>query len=460
MKPPVVLLVEDEDELRRSTAQALDLEGLGVEQCSNAERALDFVTQGFNGVVLSDIRMPGMDGMTLMGRVHEVDPDIPVILVTGHADVQLAVRAMREGAYDFIEKPFNTRHLAEMAKRAIDRRQLVLENRELRAAAGKRDDIEARLPGRTQVMVNLRDHLRAVAATDADLLIVGETGTGKEVAARAVHDLSVRASKPFVAINCAALPESLIESELFGHEAGAFPGALRARYGKFEHARGGAVLLDEIGSMPRDLQAKLLRVIQERVIVRLGSNEPIPLDVRFIALSKVDLAAEVAAGRFRADLLYRLNVVTLRMPPLAERRDDIPLLFLQLVREAAGRYRREDIDVPPAVINAITRQDWPGHVRELRNAADRYVLGLGLTRPDELPKGQPNESSSLSERVADFERTAISNALMAHGGRLKPVYESLGISRKTLYEKMMRYGLSRQADEPNPADMRSARADG
>ncbi len=270
MKPPLVLLVDDEDELRRSTAQALDLEGLSVEQCANAERALDFVTQGFNGVVLTDIRMPGMDGMTLMGRIREIDPDIPVIVVTGHADVQLAVRAMREGAYDFIEKPFNTRHLAEMAKRAMDRRQLVLENRELRAAAGKRDDVEARLPGRTPVMVDLRYRLRAVAATDADLLIVGETGAGKEVAARAIHDLSARAARPFVAINCAALPDSLIESELFGHEVGAFPGALRARYGKFEHARGGTVLLDEIGSMPQDLQAKLLRVIQERVITRLA----------------------------------------------------------------------------------------------------------------------------------------------------------------------------------------------
>jgi two-component system C4-dicarboxylate transport response regulator DctD len=458
MKPPVVLLVDDEDELRRSTAQSLDLEGLSVEQCSSAERALDFVTQGFNGLVLTDIRMPGMDGMTLMSRIREIDPDIPVILVTGHADVQLAVRAMREGAYDFIEKPFNTRHLAEMAKRAIDRRQLVLENRELRAVAGKRDDVEARLPGRTAVMVNLRNHLRAVAATDADLLIVGDTGTGKEVAARAVHDLSARASKPFVAINCAALPESLIESELFGHEAGAFPGALRARYGKFEHARGGTVLLDEIGSMPQDLQAKLLRVIQERVITRLGSNEPIPLDVRFVALSKVDLAAEAGAGRFRPDLLYRLNVVTLRMPPLTERRDDIPLLFLQLVREAAARYRRDDVDVPPIVTSAVAGQDWPGNVRELRNAADRYVLGL--SPGGEQSTERPNGAASLSDRVADFERTVISEVLTANGGKLKPVYESLGISRKTLYEKMVRYGLNRQTDEPNQPDMRSAGADG
>lgn len=442
MKPPIVLLVEDEDELRRSTAQALDLAGFKVEGCASGERALDFITQGFNGVVISDIRMPGIDGMTLMGRIRDIDADIPVILVTGHGDVQLAVRAMREGAYDFVEKPFVGQHLAEMAARAIDRRKLVLENRELRAVAGKRDDIEARLPGRSQSMVDLRYKLRAVAATDADVLIIGDTGTGKEVAARALHDISGRGSKPFVAINCAALPDTLIESELFGHEAGAFPGALRARYGKFEHARGGTVLLDEIGSMPTDLQAKLLRVIQERVITRLGSNEAIELDVRFIATSKVDLDAEAAAGRFRADLLYRLNVVTLRMPSLAARREDVPLLFLQLVREAAARYRREDIKVGPQILTDIARREWPGNVRELRNAADRFVLGIGLqleTEPDAANGG----GEKLAERVADFEKKAISAALLAHGGSLKPVYETLGISRKTLYEKMQRYGLDK-----------------
>lgn len=442
MKPPIVLLVDDEDEIRRSTAQSLDLAGFSVEDFSSAERALDFITQGFNGVVITDVRMPGMDGMTLMGRIREIDADIPVILVTGHGDVQLAVRAMREGAYDFVEKPFATQHLTEMAARATDRRSLVLENRELRAVAGKRDDIEARLPGRSQVMVDLRYKLRAVAATDADVLIIGDTGTGKEVTARALHDISGRATKPFVAINCAALPEALIESELFGHEAGAFAGALRPRYGKFEHARGGTVLLDEIGSMPLDLQVKLLRVIQERVITRLGSNEPIALDVRFIATSKVDLDAEVSAGRFRADLLYRLNVVTLRMPALSARREDVPLLFLQLAREAAARYRRDDVEVPPQAIAEVARRDWPGNVRELRNAADRFVLGLGLQLP-EGPAETNGNGERLADRVADFERNAISAALLAHGGSLKPVYEQLGISRKTLYEKMQRYGLDK-----------------
>ncbi|GLS29451.1 two-component system, NtrC family, C4-dicarboxylate transport response regulator DctD [Mesorhizobium albiziae] len=442
MKRAEILLVDDEDELRRSTAQSLDLAGFAVRDFANAERALDFVTQGFNGVVITDIRMPGMDGMTLMSRVREIDGDIPVILATGHGDVQLAVKAMREGAYDFIEKPFNGQALADIAARAMDRRRLVLENRRLRAVAGKRDDIESRLPGRTQAMIDLRYRLRAVAPTDADVLIIGDTGSGKEVAARALHDISGRATKPFVAINCAALPGNLIESELFGHEAGAFPGAMRARYGKFEHARGGTVLLDEIGSMPLDLQARLLRVIQERVITRLGSNEAVPLDVRFIATSKADLEPEVAVGRFRADLLYRLNVVTLRLPALAARREDVPLLFLQLVNEAAARYRRDDIEVPPQVVADIARRDWPGNVRELRNAADRFVLGLGLS-PAEDGGDDDARGVRLAVRVAEFERGVIAGALAASGGSLKPVYESLGISRKTLYEKMQKYGLEK-----------------
>ena len=435
-----ILLIDDEEEMRRSSAQALELFDLEVDTFSSAEPVLELIGYAFDGVVVSDIRMPGMDGMTLVQRIREVDPEVPVILITGHADVQLAVSAMRAGVYDFLEKPFTAQHLAGIIRRAMDRRSLVLENRRLRAVAGKRDDIEARLPGRTQVMVDLRYKLRAIGATDADTLIIGETGAGKEVVARALHDISARANKPFIAINCAALPDNLIESELFGHEVGAFPGALRPRYGKFEHGRGGTILLDEIGSMPFDLQAKFLRVLQDRVITRLGSNEPVPLDVRFVATSKVDLAAEVAAGRFRPDLLYRLNVVTLHVPSLAQRQADIPLLFLQLVREAAARYLRNDVDVPPEMITDIAGRSWPGNVRELRNAADRLVLGLGTTTDGDAGDGAPQR---LADKVAAYERSLIAGALTAHGGSLKPVYEQLGVSRKTLYEKMQKYGLDK-----------------
>lgn len=436
-----ILLIDDEEDMRRSSAQALELFGLEVTTFSSAEPVLELVGYGFDGVVVSDIRMPGMDGMTLLQRIREVDAEIPVILVTGHADVQLAVSAMRAGVYDFLEKPFTAQHLAGIIRRALDRRSLVMENRRLRAVAGKRDDIETRLPGRTQVMVDLRYRLRAIGATDADTLIIGDTGVGKEVVARALHDVSARANRPLIAINCAALPENLIESELFGHEAGAFPGALRPRYGKFEHARGGTILLDEIGSMPFDLQAKFLRVLQERVITRLGSNEVVPLDVRFIATSKADLEAEVAAGQFRADLFYRLNVATLHVPALADRLADIPILFLQLVREAAARYMRDDIEVPPDLLAEIAVRPWPGNVRELRNAADRLVLGLDPL-PDESPQAAIRQR--LADKVAAYERSILASAISAHGGNLRPVYEQLGISRKTLYEKMQKYGLERK----------------
>ena len=451
MSEPTVLLVDDEEELRLATAQALELQDLKVDAFASAEDVLTRISYGFSGVVVSDIRMEGMDGMTLLQRIREIDHDIPVILITGHGDVQLAVKAMREGAYDFLEKPFATPVLASVIGRAMDRRALVLENRRLRAAAGKRDDMEVRLPGRTPVMVDLRYRLRAIGATDADTLIIGDTGAGKEVVALALHDISARAGRPFIVINCAALPETLIESELFGHEAGAFPGAMRPRYGKFEHGRGGTILLDEIGSLPIDLQAKFLRVLQERTITRLGSNESVALDVRFIATSKVDLEGEVAAGRFRADLFYRLNVATLRVPSLAQRHADVPLLFLQLVREASARYGREPIDVPPDVISDIAERDWPGNVRELRNAADRLVLGLDM-RMDSASSDDEKENIRLADKVGAFERQIIASTIAAHGGSLKPVYEQLGISRKTLYEKMQKYGLVKRLGISEPDD--------
>lgn len=438
MTPLRILLVDDEPDLRASTAQALDLAGFAVQDYAAPERIMDLVSFGFPGVVLTDIRMPGMDGLTLMNRIHEIDREIPVILITGHGDVQLAVRAMREGAYDFVEKPFSASQLAEIVARASDYRRLVLENRVLKAAAGQVDDMEQRLIGRSTVMIDLRRRIRTLGPTEADVLIVGETGAGKEVVARALHDMSPRARKPFVAIDCAAIPAALIESELFGHEAGAFAGALRPRYGKFEHARGGTILLDDIASMPLDMQGKLVRVIEDRTVTRLGSNEALPLDVRFMATARVPLEAEVEAGRFRADLLYRLNVVTLQVPPLSARREDIPLLFLRLLSEAASRHRSDPAPVPPALIAQLAARDWPGNVRELRNAADRYALGLGegAQTVDDAP-------SKLAERVAEFEKREIEAALAAHRGNLKPVYESLGLSRKTLWEKMQKHGLDK-----------------
>lgn len=432
-----VIFVDDEEELRNATAQTLMLADLDAIVLDRAELALAKVTRGFDGVLVTDIRMPDHDGLWLMRKVLEIDPEFPVILVTGHGDVNLAVQSMRDGAYDFIEKPFAPSHLVSTIHRALDKRRLTVENRALKREVGGRDKLEARLIGRSDTMIALRKSVGAIAATDADVLITGDTGVGKDLTARALHDLSARTSHPFVHINCAALPDALVETELFGHEAGAFPGAMRARFGKFEFARQGTVFLDEIDSLSVNVQAKLLHAIQERQITRLGSNEPTALDIRIIAAAKTNLEEAVAAGTFRADLLYRLNVVSIAVPPLATRRDDIPSLFLNLAAQAAARYSKPLPDVPPSILSDMATQDWQGNVRELRNAADRFVLGLD-------PKAAVATSDdTLSARMATHEKSLITAALTAHDGSLKHTYEALGLSRKALYEKMQKHGLSK-----------------
>lgn len=437
-----ILFVDDEEHLRLAAEQTLQLADLEVACFSAAEDALAHITREAASVLVTDIRMPSMDGLTLMAKVLEIDPEFPVILVTGHGDVELAVSSMRDGAYDFLEKPYDPVRLVETVRRAFDKRRLTLENRSLRRKVGQRDVIEARLTGRSEAIMALRQHLRAVAETDADVLIEGQTGTGKEVAARALHRASNRSGQPFVHINCAALPADLIESELFGHEAGAFAGAMRTRFGKFEHARGGTVFLDEIDSLPIGLQAKLLNALQNRVITRLGSNDPVSLDVRFLAASKRDLEEAVSMGEFRADLLYRLNVITLRMPPLSARREDIPRLFVELVDQAAARYRIAPRDVPSSLLTSLTARSWPGNVRELRNAADRFALGLPV-ETSAAPEDVAPSSQTLSDQMAEHERGLISASLSANGGSLKATYEMLGLSRKSLYEKMQKYGLDK-----------------
>jgi len=444
-----VLFIDDEEHIRHAAGQTFELAGFDAQCLSDAAEAIDRLDRTFAGVVVTDIRMPGLDGMAFLQKALEIDPDLPVILVTGHGDIQLAVEAMRQGAYDFLEKPFSPDHLVEVIKRGLERRALTIENRQLRSAVAGRDRLEARLIGRTAAMIDLRRQIRAIAPTDADILIVGDTGTGKEVAARALHAISPRADQPFVAINCGALPADLIESELFGHEAGAFPGATRARYGKFEHARGGTVFLDEIESMPIGLQVKLLRVIQERSITRLGSNDPVDLDVRFVAASKYDLEREVAEGRFRDDLLYRLNVITLRMPTLSQRKEDIPRLFTQLVDEAATRYRRDRPEISAAVYSRLAGRDWPGNVRELRNAADRFALGLGIDAA--AGEGEPDDAhATLATRMNAHERSLIAAELTARDGRIGETHKALGISRKSLYEKMRKHRLDRSDFHQDP----------
>lgn len=433
-----VLLVDDEEDLRAPLSQGLELSGHHVMATGDPEAALERITRDFYGVLVTDIRMPGTDGFEVMRRAFEIDPALPVVLITGHGDVPLAVEAMRAGAYDFMEKPFSVSRLDSVVERALDKRRLVLENRKLREELADRTGIEGRLVGRTPAMEQLRRTVVALAATDADVLILGETGSGKEVVARALHDEGPRRARPFVALNCGALPAEIIESELFGHEKGAFTGAISQRIGKLEHAHGGTVFLDEIESMPLELQVKLLRVIETRTIERLGSNKSIDLNVRFIAATKEDLEAAGREGRFRLDLFYRLNVVSVAIPALRERIEDIPLLFRHLAIEARARYRREIPDIPEGYLAALMTRSWPGNVRELRNVADRFVLGV-----DGSAASVSSSGASLFDQVAAYEKALIAAELARNGGAIKPTYESLNLSRKALYEKMRKYGLGK-----------------
>jgi len=438
---PDILLVDDDDDLRHALRQGLELDDLAVTDFKRPADALDAIGRDFAGAVISDIRMPGMDGMQFMAEVLEIDPAIPVILVTGHGDIQIAVDAMREGAYDFIPKPFRVQDLGAVSRRALEKRRLVLENRMLRSELDSGSGIAERIVGRSPAIATLRSEIDLIAGTDADVVVLGETGAGKKVVARALHDFSARASGPFVALNCAALPPDIFESELFGHEAGAFTGAARQRIGKLEHANSGTVFLDEIESMPLDLQAKLLRAIEDRSIERLGSNKSIALDVRFVAATKSDLGREADAGRFRADLFYRLNVVSLSIPPLRDRREDIPLLFEHLARQARARYRREIPDFNPVLERELLDHSWPGNVRELRNIADRWVLGLWNGFNGGGTSSAEDFEGPLSERMAAFERAMIEREIRKAGGKLKDVYAALGISRKGLYDKMQKHGI-------------------
>jgi two-component system C4-dicarboxylate transport response regulator DctD len=329
-------------------------------------------------------------------------------------------------------------------QRALEKRRLTIENRQLRAQLSGNTALEQTLVGRSPGMTKLREQVQNFAPTDADVMIMGETGSGKELVARSLHELSPRADKRFVPINCGALPETVIESELFGHERGSFTGAVNQRIGKFEHAMGGTLFLDEIESMPQSLQVKLLRVLQDRKITRLGSNDDIPIDVRVIAASKEDLQEAAAQGRFREDLFYRLNVLSLAIPPLRERREDIPLLFCHFLQQAAARFKKPMPDVDVKTLSALLAHEWPGNVRELQNAAMRYSLGLRTWAQEDTDADQEaiNDMSWLASQVANFESEIIRQVLTKHEGSLKNTYEALGISRKTLYDKMQRYSIT------------------
>jgi len=437
-----ILFVDDEEPMRIAVKQWLGLAGYDVAVLARPEAALSRLSKDFAGIVVSDVRMPGgMDGLGLLRATQALDCDLPVILVTGHGDIPLAVEAMREGAYDFIEKPFVPERLAEAVARACEKRRLVLENRRLRAL-GAGDDMARRLIGPSRAMEKVRAELQELAVLPLNVVIFGDTGCGKELAARCLHDYGPRAARPFVAVNCAAIPETMFESEFFGHEAGAFTGSVQRRAGKIEHADGGTLFLDEVESMPLALQAKLLRVLQEQCVEPLGGNRTIPVDVRVITAAKADLLAEVRSGRFREDLYYRLHVAEIRLPPLAQRPDDIVPLFESFAARAAAAHGRNPPALAEGDLRALLAHDWPGNVRELRNEAERFALGLGLRRGAPLP-AQDGESS-LQASVAAFEKRRIEEAFREARGDVALVMARLDLPRRTLNEKMAKYGIDRR----------------
>jgi two-component system C4-dicarboxylate transport response regulator DctD len=431
-----VVFVEDDRTLRAATEQALLLAGFDVAAFADAEAALAAIDRNFDGVVVSDIRMPRIDGLELLARLRALDPELSVILVTGHGDVPMAVKALQQGAADFLTKPFATDHLAASIRRALAGRALVLENRRLREAVLRLEESDG-LIGESASMVQLRETIRRIAAADVDVLVEGETGTGKELVARLIHREGPRRGRPFVAVNCGALSEATAEIELFGHAADSVAQTRLSRVGQIAASDGGTLLLDEVDSMPLGLQAKLLRVLEEREVQPIGAERPTSLNLHVIATTKSDLAAASVEGRFRPDLYYRLGTLRLRVPPVRERGDDRVLLFAAFLAEASETLGRDALALDGAVHARLHHHDWPGNVRELRNFAFEAVLGATVAVPV-----QPDGQGSLAEQVAAFESALIREALTRHKGHVQNTIRELGLPRKTFYDRIARYGIA------------------
>jgi two-component system C4-dicarboxylate transport response regulator DctD len=441
-----VIFIDDEKHIRQANTQTLELVDITVSCFESAESALPFIDASWPGTIVCDIRLPQMDGLAFLNYVNKIDKDLPIILITGHGDITTAVQAMRDGAYDFIEKPYSAERLVKTVQRALEKRALTMENRILRKELEVQKIPGPRLIGKTPEMESLRSTISQIADSGADVLILGETGTGKELVARSLHEQSRRRTKNFVAINCGAVSDSLIESELFGHEAGSFTDARERRIGRFEYANGGTLLLDEIESMPKRVQVHLLRILQERTFERIGSNRQITIDMRVVAAAKADLKELARQHKFREDLYYRLNVVCLRIPPLRERREDIPLLFHHFILVAAHRYQQE-VPLPDTnQMNTMMAYSWPGNVRELRNVAERYVL-LGAQNNWSISKlmswASRLEARSLPQQIELFERSLIEQALTSCNGSIKHAMQILSVPRKTLSDKMRKHGLDK-----------------
>jgi len=451
---PRILLVDDETSILDTLQILFRGEGYDVVVADSGPKGLEALREVKPDVVVSDIRMPGASGLDVMTEAHSLDPELPVVLMTAQASLQSAVRAVNEGAYYYIQKPFSNDELLAICRRALEARELKAENRKLKKQISESTRVVEKPIGsapRFQEVLELAD---TVAATDSTVLISGESGTGKEVLARYIHQRSHRADHPFLSINCGALPESLLESELFGHVKGSFTGAVKDKDGLLVAAEGGTFFMDEIGEMSPATQVKLLRAIQEREVIPVGSTKAVPVDVRILAATNRELETEIERGQFRSDLYYRLNVIQLHLPPLRERRDDIPVLarfFLE--GEAKARERARPLELSEEAMAELVEYDWPGNVRELQNALERaaVVVSGQKVRVEDLPrrvreKPTPRlvdgEQPPVNPTMDVIERAYILWVLQAEGGNKTRAAEVLGIDPSTLYRKLNRYGMT------------------
>jgi two-component system NtrC family response regulator len=449
MKKATILLIDDDDSLRRVMEFSLTEAGHKVETAASGEEGLRLFEKSSFDAVITDITMPGLNGMEVLARVRARDADLPVIMITAYGTIENAVQAMKEGAFDYITKPFNRDELRLTLEKALRLRRLEKENVELRAEVTDRYRFES-IVGSSDKIKGVLDLAGRVAGSDATVLITGERGTGKELLAKGIHFNSPRSVGPFVAVNCAAIPETLIESELFGHVKGAFTGAVKDKEGKFELADGGTILLDEIGDLRVDLQAKILRVLQERMVDRVGGSKPIPVDVRVIASTNRDIEQAIKEGKFREDLYDRINVVALHIPPLRERKEDIPLLAKHFLNKFS---RNAQVSMNEEALGVLVSYGWPGNVRELESVIERAsVLKRGdVITPADLPDKLKKEKSGIENIILnlpddgialeDLERSLIIKALEKHKGNQTRAAEYLGITRPTLIYRMEKYGL-------------------
>ncbi|CAA9306240.1 MAG: two component, sigma54 specific, transcriptional regulator, Fis family [uncultured Gemmatimonadetes bacterium] len=447
-----ILVIDDETAILDTLRILLRREGFQVETAVGGQQGVARMEELRPDVVLSDVRMPGVGGLEVLLAAKELDPSLPVILMTAQASLQTAIRAVNEGAFYYIQKPFANDEMVAICRRAAESRQLKRENQALKTEIRRRDRGDAARPiGRSRRFLDVLRTAETVAPTDSTLLVTGESGTGKEVLAKYVHEVSGRTDGPFVSINCGALPESLLESELFGHTKGSFTGAHRDKQGLFEAAKGGTFFMDEVGEMSPATQVKLLRVLQEREVIPVGATEAVPVDVRIVAATNRDLEEEIRRGGFRSDLYYRLNVITLHLPPLRDRSEDVPLLAAYfLERFAAGRGRAAPA-LSQEAVDALAAYDWPGNVRELENALERAAVltAEGEIQVATLPARiterapQPLVAATLppNPTLEIVERAYIHWVLQSESGNKTRAAEVLGIDPSTLYRKLLRYGM-------------------